>query len=566
MDTRERRGGRGGSLRAEIELSWRRAKLGGLRPDAPVDRLTVSDVDVSSRLMAAARPVLTEMIEELAGTRYALILADSDSRIVERWCDSPVVERALENISAVPGSQFAEETVGTNGLGTPIETRAGLVVHGAEHFHNAFKQFSCYGHPIRHPLTHRIEGVLDITGITEDANPMLAPFLVRGVRDIERRLLEGARVAERLLHEEFQRAAQRRSRPVVALGPDAVLANKAAMDLLDTDDHATLRALAEGPCPGESWSRQLRLASGELVDIRADRIAGTAGTLFHVDPVVRPRVPVPRGTLSRREPAAAANDPAGAFRRASGPVLVSGEPGTGRTTAIAVVADGRDVEIHDAAEVCVVGESEWTGRFLRGVRRVSAASLREKAVLAVEHAHLLPEPLCALVGRTMAEHPALPLVVTADTTGRADARVAQVAAACVGHVELAPLRGRIEEFPALVRAVLAELRPGAALRPTPSLLEVLAAQPWPGNLRELAGVLRQATEHRSAGDLTVADLPAAYRRTAKVAKLAGRERAERAAIIGALEQTRGNKVRAAELLGISRTTLYNRMRALEVSG
>lgn len=557
MDTLERRPHRRGSLRAEIELSWRRAKLGGLRPDAPVDRLGVSDVDYSSRLMAAAGPVLQEMKEELSGTRYSLLLADEACRIVERWFDTPAIERALEDISAVPGSQFVEDAIGTNGLGTPMETRAGVVVHGEEHFHNALKRFSCYGHPIRHPLTHRIEGVLDITGITRDANPMLAPFLGRAVRDIERRLLEGARVSDRLLHESFQRAAQRRSRPVAALGQDTVLANKAAIDLLEAGDHSTLRALAEGPCPRESWSRQVRLVSGALVDIQAQRIPGTTGgTLFHIDPVVRPHPPIPRGSLDRRKPTAATD--LGALRNAIGPVLITGEPGTGRTTAVHAVTQAREVEFLSAADVAAMGEQTWA-------QRLTKALGRPTQVLAVEDLHLLPGPLCALVARTVSERPAAPLVVTSAPVDQLSPLSASVAAGCVARAELPPLRNRIDEFPELVRAMLAELCPDGGVRLTPSALEALAAQPWPGNLRELHGVLHRLTARRSAGDITLADLPTAYRGGPQVSRLAGRERAERGAIIGALGQTRGNKVRAAELLGISRTTLYSRMKALGVA-
>jgi DNA-binding NtrC family response regulator len=50
-----------------------------------------------------------------------------------------------------------------------------------------------------------------------------------------------------------------------------------------------------------------------------------------------------------------------------------------------------------------------------------------------------------------------------------------------------------------------------------------------------------------------------------VPALAGRENAERHAIIEALRRFDGNKTRAAQFLGITRTTLYNRLRALKIT-
>lgn len=50
-----------------------------------------------------------------------------------------------------------------------------------------------------------------------------------------------------------------------------------------------------------------------------------------------------------------------------------------------------------------------------------------------------------------------------------------------------------------------------------------------------------------------------------MARLGGRERAERDAIVEALNESGGNKVHAAARLGISRTTLYSRIRALDIT-
>ncbi|WFR73862.1 helix-turn-helix domain-containing protein [Prescottella defluvii] len=81
------------------------------------------------------------------------------------------------------------------------------------------------------------------------------------------------------------------------------------------------------------------------------------------------------------------------------------------------------------------------------------------------------------------------------------------------------------------------------------------------------GTARRArgTSRPGRGGDPVEDLPEDYRAPGRVARLGGRERAERDAIIEALQESHGNKVHAAARLGISRTTLYSRIRALDIT-
>ena len=99
--------------------------------------------------------------------------------------------------------------------------------------------------------------------------------------------------------------------------------------------------------------------------------------------------------------------------------------------------------------------------------------------------------------------------------------------------------------------------------------DALICQEWPGNLTELTAVLHHAADDCAARRTRVLDpaaLPERYRTTSRAAHLSGREQAERQAIIDALDRHGRNKVHAARDLGISRTTLYARMRALGIGG
>jgi transcriptional regulator of acetoin/glycerol metabolism len=87
---------------------------------------------------------------------------------------------------------------------------------------------------------------------------------------------------------------------------------------------------------------------------------------------------------------------------------------------------------------------------------------------------------------------------------------------------------------------------------------------WPGNVRQLEGVARRLATARPFGELTVRDLPADLQQPLR--RLSQMERAQRAAILHALAQAEGNKVRAAEALGIGRATLYRKMKELSIAG
>jgi sigma-54 dependent transcriptional regulator, acetoin dehydrogenase operon transcriptional activator AcoR len=229
--------------RPDIAASWRRASLAGVEHNGRYPRLVPCDIDRQSSLLVGAGPVLEQLEASLTGTGYSTILGDRECRIVRRWFDDPRTREGFDALNIREGASLLENTIGTNALGTVFETRRPVVIHGAEHFAEPLRPFSCYGHPIRHPLTRRIEGVLDISAMVETASPLLTPIIDRAVRDIEQRLLDGSRISEQGLLAAFQ-AASGRKHAVLAIGEDIVMCNQAASDLLSPSDIALLRVLA----------------------------------------------------------------------------------------------------------------------------------------------------------------------------------------------------------------------------------------------------------------------------------------------------------------------------------
>ncbi|MDY0744864.1 sigma 54-interacting transcriptional regulator [Paucibacter sp. R3-3] len=135
-------------------------------------------------------------------------------------------------------------------------------------------------------------------------------------------------------------------------------------------------------------------------------------------------------------------------------------------------------------------------------------------------------------------------------------------------IALPPLRDRLQDLAALVELFLAQIseRSGLPQREiTEQGLAALAGHGWPGNIRELRNVLEKAVMLSEERRLDAADFRPLLPTAATAAPAAGHlladavVEAERDAIQAALAAAGGNRSKAAQLLGISRATLYEKL-------
>ncbi len=147
-------------------------------------------------------------------------------------------------------------------------------------------------------------------------------------------------------------------------------------------------------------------------------------------------------------------------------------------------------------------------------------------------------------------------------------------------IETPSLRERREDIPLLVQHFLERMRHEKG-RPTesisPDALRLLCEYDWPGNVRQLENVMEQICVLCSEREVRVEDLPPQVRgRKDPVPFEAPRvsnqgiafndvvERVQRDLIVQALDLTHGNKNRAAQLLGLNRTTLLEKMKKMNL--
>ena len=102
---------------------------------------------------------------------------------------------------------------------------------------------------------------------------------------------------------------------------------------------------------------------------------------------------------------------------------------------------------------------------------------------------------------------------------------------------------------------------------SPDALDLLRAYSWPGNVRELKNVIERALNMASSETITEADLPATITVKAPPAlrrPLVSTAQNDREQLLTTLDRCRWNQSRAAASLGISRTTLWRKLRELRI--
>lgn len=432
--------------------------------------------------------------------------------------------------------------------------------------------------------------------IVED-DPVLGPALMQRLR------LEGYRPRLAPTGSEALREAG-------TLRPDAVISDIRLPDMSGEEIYRRLMA-GFGAMPaffmtafGEV-AQAVRLVRAGARDyltkpVDVDRLVAELGAALASAPVVSDIEAVPHLGVSRAMSAIEATLRKAA--RVDMPVVLTGETGVGKEVAARFLhaasahASQPFVAVNcaaiprDLAESTLFGHER--GAFTGAVARAMGVAERAGAgtLLLDEVAELAPE-LQAKLLRLVQERCFLPVGATAE-------RPFAARIVCATHADLAarvregtfredlfyrlnvlsvaipPLRERPDDLPSLAARLLAETLARFALGPRrlgEAALAALQAHDWPGNARELRNRIERGVALSEAEELTAADLfperalePPSGPRDASLENAL--DEAARQAIEDALRRAGGSRSEAARLLGVSRTTLWKRMRELGLGG
>lgn len=590
-----------GIVRPEIVDSWERSRNAGVdatQLDLPYE----PDLDFDGSLSNCARPVLDDLAERLSGMSVAVVLTDADGRVLERRVGEGELQRRLDAISLAPGFSYAEEFAGTNGVGTSLEGAIPALVVGSEHFSERLQAFACAGAPVRGP-DGALAGILDVTCLRSEANDLMRFLAQQAATDIEDVLRERGGVGVRRVMAAFRATCARTRGPVLALTDELVMVNRAARGLSALDqERVQMRAMELG-VGGRPHQDRVLLADGParlmITPVPAERPVGVvvevvpsrsslrlAGGDDAGRPSSRTELPVPpaaSGSSSTWVPPApsSAERPlpglagdsrpwrtvAGALRASAGAArstVVLGEPGTGKTAAVRA-AHG---EVRSAARwVTVDGTDPEAAVTLAGYAAEATTAGVGATTVVVRHTEALDASGAGALGALLDAVPPSWWVVGLITAERApdEGLLGGMLAGFATSVLVEPLRRRPDDIPLIAAALVSRLAPSRRARCTPEAAALLAGARWPGNVTQLAGVLRRALAARPAGDVEAADLPAEFAVSGTRRRLTPLETAERDLIVSALVEANGNRSQAASALGIGRATLYRRLRAFGIT-
>ncbi len=555
--------------------------------------------DQMEALLQIARHGLESLYSKVAGLGYVVLLTDARGVTVDFLGDL-VFEPSLRKAGLYLGADWSEHHAGTCGVGTCISTGQALTVHLDDHFDATHIPLTCTTAPV-YDSAGQLSAVLDISQLSSQ-QPKESQHLALQLVKMYAHDIENAAFLHRHRHDWVLRLSQ--APQFLDVQPDYLLALDANGRVVGHNRRAQLAFQQGEPLLGMGFEQLFGLPFGQIgrfvmtqpSDQRAVMLAGGKQLLFlsAVPPPARPvasapreerRVPAPLAALSAGD-AALDRQVERVARLVNTPIslLITGETGSGKeyfAKAVHAASERRGrpfVAVNCAAIPEHLIESElfghlpgsFSGASPKGKRGLIAEA--DGGTLFLDEIGDMPLALQARLLRVLSEREVLPVGATRPVPvnirviAATHAPLEQLVLAGRfrddlyyrlkgAHIELPPLRERSD-----LGAMITRLLDGHAI--APAALQRLLAHRWPGNLRELRNVLDYAASLCGEGPIDLDDLPELQVARLPVRVTAGEGAQDEGpeALLQALRAAQWNVSAVARAMGLSRMTLYRRMK------
>jgi transcriptional regulator of acetoin/glycerol metabolism len=546
---------------------------------------------------------MSSLHQQLSGAGHAVLLTDARG-VILNCVTAPAERKIFERAGLWLGADWSEACEGTNGIGTCLVERQALTIHQDEHFRGRHTGLTCSASPVFDPQGELL-AVLDVSSARPDVSRQ-SQFHTMALVNLSAKMIESCyflRCFDNQWLLRFHLQAES-----VGLFSEGLLAfdgegrisavNQSALNLLGhirggllgqpveaffdcSLDDLLGRASANASA---SWPLRARDGRHLFAVLRGEARKPTA------------IVPPPIAAPAPRQSGICLGDEAlqAGFRKAlrvferDVPLLINGETGSGKEAFAKAVhqaslrCGNAFVALNCAAIPESLIESElfgYRGGSFTGARKDGMRGKLQQAdggTLFLDEIGDMPLALQTRLLRVLEDRQVVPIggepqavdvrIISAthrnllerveDGSFREDLYYRLNGL----EVALPALRERSDKSQ-LLDFLLAEEAGGETILIDEPARQALLAFNWPGNVRQLRNVLRTLAALCDEGRIGIEDLPVMIRQ-ARPAVVAAQplEDAERLALLNALEQTRWHMTHTAQQLGVSRNTLYRKLR------
>jgi len=195
----------GGTLRSVVSASWNRSLRARVDPEGSAPPLVYGPAELrevrSAHPLAAVVPTLHRILDSAVDASAQLfIVTDADGRILWREGAAPV-RTAADRVLLTEGTQWREDTIGTNAMGTALATGQPVQIYSAEHLVHAYHTWTCAACPITDPDTGRMLGTIDVSGQQDSVHPAMVQLVSAAAELAEQELRVRMMVADQRLRE-----------------------------------------------------------------------------------------------------------------------------------------------------------------------------------------------------------------------------------------------------------------------------------------------------------------------------------------------------------------------------
>ncbi|AZF02137.1 Nitrogen regulation protein NtrC [Pseudomonas orientalis] len=556
---------------------------------------------------------MNSLHQQLSGAGHAVLLTDARG-VILNCVTAPSERRIFERAGLWLGADWSEACEGTNGIGTCLVERQSLTIHRDEHFRGRHTGLTCSASPVFDPHGELL-AVLDVSSAREAVSRQ-SQFHTMALVNLSAKMIESCYFLRHFEHHWLLRFHLQAES--VGLFSEGLLAfdgegricalNQSALNLLGQLRGALLGQPVEAvfdcsldqllgrASANATAGWPLRTRDGRRL-FAALRGQGRPAPVLASKPTVPGRSRLPGVCLDDPALRQAFSQSVRVFER-DVPLLVNGETGSGKEAFAKAVhlasqrADKPFVALNCAAIPENLIESElfgYRGGSFTGARKEGMQGKLQQAdggTLFLDEIGDMPLALQTRLLRVLEDRLVVPI------GGEPQAVDVRIISAThrnlLARVEdggfredlyyrlnglevaLPALRQRTDKSQ-LLDLLLAQEAGEQAVYLQPAARDALLAFAWPGNVRQLRTVLRTLVALCEDGKVGPENLPPMIRHArvpdtqSSVCSLSPFEEAERSTLLTALEQQRWHMSQAATHLGVSRNTLYRKLRKYEIS-